>query len=366
MKKRILMVFDKGLGRGGVESVIMSIVRNLSDTYTFDLLTNTNQTKDYDAEFISYGGKIFKIPFYEGKIRFLRRADYYIRGAYFYIKCLMFFRKNKEYEIIHCHNSTEGGIVLSAAKRAGIPVRIMHSHATFVANKGIRNIITSYYRRLITKNATHTVGCSKVVLGLFENEEKCKIIYNAYDDKRFCGAKAGDVSADNFKMIQVGRYDEIKNQVFSIGVLKELLTYIPNATLDLVGSNDQESELRLKNSAKELGVLDNITFNKAESDIPKLLSEANVFLFPSQYEGFGIALIEAQAMGLKCYASSAVPTVTNCGAVEYMPLSIGEKEWAKKIAEDYRNGLCDKKNYDCTAFSTKKIMLEYESLYRGD
>ena len=72
MKKRILMVFDKGLGRGGVESVIMSIVRNLSDTYTFDLLTNTNQTKDYDAEFISYGGKIFKILFYEGKIRFLR------------------------------------------------------------------------------------------------------------------------------------------------------------------------------------------------------------------------------------------------------------------------------------------------------
>ena len=75
MKERILLVFDKGLGYGGVESVIMSIVRNLNKFYTFDLLTNTSLDKAHDEEFLSYGGKILKIPFYEGNCRFRQRMD---------------------------------------------------------------------------------------------------------------------------------------------------------------------------------------------------------------------------------------------------------------------------------------------------
>ena len=65
-----------------------------------------------------------------------------------------------------------------------------------------------------------------------------------------------------------------------------------------------------------------------DADMPKLLSQSSGFLFPSLHEGFGIVLIEAQAMGVKCYASDTVPRATDCGCVIYLPLKDGAKVWA--------------------------------------
>lgn len=365
MKEKILLVFDKGLGYGGVESVIMSIVRGLSDTYTFDLLTNTSFDKAHDKEFQSYGGKILRIPFYEGKSNFRKRADYYIRGLYLYRNTVKIIKEHMPYKAIHCNNVCEGGIVLAAAKIAGVPIRIMHSHAVFKPDKGIRGIITESYRNLIVKNATALVGCSEYAMGIFTEKENCITVYNCYDSDKYKFIEF-DKKEKQLKLLQVGRYDHIKNQEFSLYILKKILTYIPSATLSLVGSDGTPEEALLKNSAKNLGISENVFFCRSNSDIPKLLNSSDVFLFPSLSEGFGIALIEAQAMGVKCYASDAVPSVTNCGGVDYLPLSIGADEWAQRIAEDFLCGKCEKKNYDCTKFSSASVMASYRKLYRGE
>ncbi len=52
--KRVLITFDKGLSHGGVQSVIMSIVRELSDKYIFDILVNVSQKQYFDDEFLKY------------------------------------------------------------------------------------------------------------------------------------------------------------------------------------------------------------------------------------------------------------------------------------------------------------------------
>ena len=365
MKERILLVFDKGLGYGGVESVIMSIVRNLNKFYTFDLLTNTSLDKAHDKEFLSYGGKILKIPFYEGNCRFRQQIDYYIRGTYLYIKALKVIKKNMPYKAVHCNNSTEGGIVLKAAKKSGIPMRIMHSHAVFVPDTGIRGIITEYYRKLIMKNANCLIGCSECAMGLFKKNENCITVFNAYNENKFRYDEKNSSNPKKLKLIQIGRYDRIKNQEFSLCVLKEIIKVFPNSTLYLVGSKGTIEDDFLKNKANELNVLNNVFFCKADSNIPYLLNESSVCLFPSLMEGFGISLIETQAMGVKCYSSDSVTKITNCGGVEYIPLSDGPELWAKKIIADYVNGKCLKKYYDCSRFSQKRIMHIYKDLYGG-
>ena len=363
MKEKVLLVFDKGLGYGGVESVIMSIVRGLSNTYTFDLLTNVSCDKAYDKEFKSYGGKILRVPFYEGKSRFWQRADYYIRGAYLYRSAKEIIKDNMPYRAIHCNNSCEGGIILAAAKKAGIAIRIMHSHAVFEPDKGMRGVISGEYKKLIAKNATAFVGCSENAMGLFPKNEKHIIICNCFNSEKFRFGISVNPNMNQVNILQVGRYDRIKNQKFSLYVFKKILAECPNATLSLVGSTGSEEETALVNLAKDLGILEKVFFCKASSDIAHLLCGSDVFLFPSLAEGFGIALIEAQAMGVKCYASDAVPTITNCGGVDYLPLSIGADAWAKRIIDDFLCGKCQKKHYDCSKFSSENIIAEYKKLY---
>ena len=366
MKEKILLVFDKGLGYGGVESVIMSIVRNLSDRYTFDILTNTCKEKAYDKEFTSYGGKIFRVPFYEGNCHFRQRLDYYIRGHYLYTKALKVIRENMPYKAVHCNNGNEGGIVLTAAKKAGVPIRIMHSHAIFSPDTFIRKIITEKYRTFIMQNATCLLGCSQEACSLFYENKHEKIMYNSYDSEKFSWDEAVETVTHPFKLIQVGRYSQVKNQTFSLNILKAILPTIPEAKLDLVGAKGDEAERTLKQTASDLGIIDNVQFHPADADIPALLKQADAFLLPSLNEGFGIALIEAQAVGLKCYASDTVPFTTNCGGVEYLSLSDGASRWAETIVLDYQSGKCTLQQYDCSKYSVDNIMSEYIKVYGGE
>ena len=43
--KRILMVSCEGLGNGGVQSVMISIVRSLSSKYRFDMVLTTDERR---------------------------------------------------------------------------------------------------------------------------------------------------------------------------------------------------------------------------------------------------------------------------------------------------------------------------------
>ena len=86
-------------------------------------------------------------------------------------------------------------------------------------------------------------------------------------------------------------------------------------------------------------------------------------MFPSYSEGFGIVLIEAQAMGVRCYASNTVPKATQCGGVRFLDLKDGEKVWAEEIIKEMN---FQKENYHCESFSINSVMEKYNKIYGGD
>lgn len=66
----------------------------------------------------------------------------------------------------------------------------------------------------------------------------------------------------------------------------------------LVG--DRKLKKEIENRVKELKIQENVHFLGVRDDIPQILKTFDVFVFPSLYEGLGIAVIEAQVSGLYC------------------------------------------------------------------
>ena len=156
MKKRVLFVSCEGLGNGGVQAIIMGIVRNLHREYHFDILLFTSEKRYYDNEFLSYGGKIFRVPKYEGSNSLFRRLDYYIRDVYTYYRTKKILEKEPPYDIIHCNREFENAPLLFLASRLNIPVRISHAH--IIHQKSLEDAV---YEEAV--EALEKIGFEKVI-----------------------------------------------------------------------------------------------------------------------------------------------------------------------------------------------------------
>ena len=81
-----------------------------------------------------------------------------------------------------------------------------------------------------------------------------------------------------------------------------------------------------------MDILGDILFLGSRQDVPDLLQMMNIFLFPSFYEGLPVTLIEAQAAGLKIFASDTISqevAVTN--DISFLSLEKSYDFWADQI-----------------------------------
>lgn len=363
-KKRVLLIACNNLRRGGVQSVIMSIVRNMFEHFVFDIVLFTQRKSYYEDEFLSYGGEIFHCQGYVGDNRLLKKADIYTRPKRLTSFAKGLFAKKKNYAAIHCHNAFEAGPFLKAAAEAGIPSRIVHTHVITYDCKPIMRRLRENYMKMIKQYATAMIGCSKEVCDSMYGDAAL-VVSNAFDSKRFNPALYSEPALRPIHLLQVGNFSDLKNQLFTLQIVDTIRMHYPNVKCSLVGFDVGGYQRKIVREIDRLRLEANITFYPHDADTPRLLSEATAFLVPSRSEGFGIVLIEAQAMGVSCYASDCVPITTNCGGCTYLPLTAGAESWADKIIQDYEQSHGRHQNYDVSTFSEEVVMREYTKLYGG-
>lgn len=363
MKPKVLVMFDAGLGCGGVESFIMNVVRSLHTEITFDILVCTNETKAYDSEFISYGGKILRIPYYNGTSRFRQRADYYMRGLYLYRKAKEIIAENMPYVAMHCNNVFDAAPAMRAAKKNGITTIIEHGHSMPSKDHLIRRIANWIYKKIAMNNCTHYIGCSEEVCNAFFYNQEFLIINNPIDNTKFFYSKDDNYPQNYIQLVQVGRFCDTKNQEFSLKVLKVLLEKEMNAKLVLIGFNDSEYSKRILKLIDTYNLNEKVSIYPTTADIPVLLKNANAYIMPSKSEGFGIAAIEAQAVGLKCYLSDVIPKTTNCGGCTYISLNKNYEEWANIIINDFKHNKLIHEQYVCETYSLENIRKQLKKIY---
>lgn len=344
----ILQVSCEGLGRGGVQKVIMDITRQLSKKNKIDIVLFTNEKRYYDEEFVGHGGIIYRIPKNNSKYRLINKLDYYIRGPRILYKMIKIL-KNANYDVIHCHNEYESGICMLAAYLCRVKVRIVHLHRSDY-NLGKKKIITLFYEKILRffleKYSTKIICCSENTKNSFfinKNKyifNKIIVINNCIDLKEFNIPKFWE--KDKFILTHIGQFCDNKNQLFLINIMNELRKKIDNVQLNLVGFGEEYKKMLL-NRISELKLNKYIKIFPHDINIPQILSKTDVFLFPSKSEGLGIALLEAQAMNIYCISSDTVSKETNCGLIIFKSLDNSE-EWVNTIVDIKNKKICLKLN----------------------
>ena len=109
-------------------------------------------------------------------------------------------------------------------------------------------------------------------------------------------------------LLNVARVSPQKGLIYAVRALPRILEQFPNAHLVSVGATTDPPWLEeLKREAQSTGVAEHVHILGTRRDVQDFLAACDLFIFPSLYEGLGIALIEAMAAGCACVASQAGP-----------------------------------------------------------
>lgn len=331
MKKepiRILQVVNI-MDRAGLENMLINYYRNIDRSKVqFDFLTHRDDKGAYDDEIVRMGGKVYHAP------RLLPHN--YLKYFKFMKK---FFLKHTEYQIIHSHIDTMSSFPLFAAKKAGIPFRISHSHSSKL-DKDFKLPIKFIGKMLTPKFANKHFACGKKAGEFLYKKGAFEIINNAVDLNKFKfnealrrkKRKELKISENTFVIGHVGRYMYIKNQSFLIDVFNEVLKYNSDSILMLIGKGPDEVFLRKK--VEELKIVDKVMFLIDRDDVNELYQVMDIFVMPSLFEGLPLVAIEAQANGLPCVVSSNISNeVLLTNNIQSFDLTMGEKLWANRLSK---------------------------------
>lgn len=254
--------------------------------------------------------------------------------------------EQRHYDVIH-FNLFQGLSLYYArlAQKAGIPVRIAHSHNTALRPSRTRPLKLLLHRAgklLFLRSATDLWACSTPAAEfLFSRkiarEGQFRFIPNGIETERFRFDPAQRDAVrralgleKEFVIGNVGRLCAQKNQEFLLDVFAEVVKQKPDSRLLLVGTGELEPALKAR--AKALQVADKVIFYGVSDRVETLLWAMDVFAFPSRFEGLGIVAVEAQAGGLPVLCSEHVPQEARITALFHaLPLNAGAQAWAEAL-----------------------------------
>lgn len=328
---RILQCVNN-MHRAGLETLLMNYYRSMDRSkIQFDFLTHRPERSDYDDEIESLGGKIYHAPR-------LYPQNY---SAYFaYMR--QFFREHPEYRIVHSHIDSMSCLPLLAAKKAGVPVRIAHSHSTAI-DLDFKYPLKQCFRYGLRTTANRFMACGQQAGEFLFGSKMFKVLPNAVDEEKFrfdpvCReAKRRELGiSDAFVIGHAGRFTYAKNHEFLLRIFESVRKRDPSSVLLLAGTGEKEATIR--DLAKALSVDDSVRFLGSRSDMDEVYQAMDVFVMPSRFEGIPVVGVEAQFSGIPCVFSDNVPKeVAFTDLCKFVDLQRGADHWAEIIlsCKDY-------------------------------
>lgn len=362
-KIKVLMIV-KEFGIQGISDVILNYIENINHKrFQVDVLAGDQYAKENLKRLKACGGKFWCV---RGRDRNI--LLYMIRAA-------RIIRK-EGYEIVHVHGNSAMIIPeLLAAQWGGVSIRITHAHNVTCNHPYLNKIAEPLFFSLYTD----ALACSEEAGKWMFKNHPFEVINNGVDVSKytFC-AKNRKMVRDNLKIKDeilvghIGCFNEQKNQSRLIDIFYKMAKSSQNIKLLFIGDGEKRAEA--ESLVQKYNLTDKVIFCGRCQQVGNVLSAMDIFVFPSLFEGFGLALLEAQISGLICIASNCVPRKANVTEkVKYLALSDSDDAWKENICAEYDNiGTIEdreaRSNFACKmvmdqCYGIKDITRKLESLY---
>ena len=346
------------LNINGVNSFLMNFLRHYDGSNKEVIfLTYLDGEYDYEDEVKSLGARIIRID---------EPAN---RKRVQHIQQLKEVFENERPDVVHCHTYFDAANVMYAAKKAGVRVRVTHSHTT-QRFKPIKQLLHKCVSaNVIRRNSTHCLACSLDAGKALFGKGKFTVIPNGFDVSEFAYNEPArkivrkEIGANEHDIIigHTGKMRPEKNHLFMIDILRKLLAESDNYKLVFVGSGELCD--RIIDRVHSYGLEKKVVLLNDRKDVSRILNAFDVFIMPSSYEGLSLSLVEAEINGLSAVISDTIPREAIIKKVTRLQVKNNADEWAttiRKLSLDREFPKKDRINYYSAKNMVKKIRAVYE------
>lgn len=321
MQKRIkvLMVVPNLRVSNGVASFAMNYYRTLDhDRVKMDFVVYWDIESPYVKEIRENGDEVFVLPP-------LRHLPQHVA------KCAQILRAG-HYDVLHDNSLLITYPLMKLAQRS-VKVRILHSHSSRLGETAKHEKRNRLFLGLLLRVANFYTACSSQAGKAMFGNRKVTIIPNIVNaekmryDPEIRASVRLEEHCGNHKIVgTVGRMTNAKNPFFALRVMDRVLKAGEDVEYWWIGNGALDKEVA--ETVSRMDTRDRVRLFGSREDIERLYQAMDLFFLPSKHEGFAMACLEAQASGLPCVVSDALPKQVNItGNVEFVPLASGEEQW---------------------------------------
>ncbi len=298
MKK--IALFANNLNAGGIQKSLYNIMRNINyDKYEIDLylMSHDNFFKEKFPQEVN-------VYYFKKHSKLLKLIPFKILKIF-----LPYEGLDKEYDVAVDFDSYQQVTALNAIKaKAKKKVYWIHNNMMEKAKEEKKFKIAHFFSRAKLKYFDEFVFVSEGVIEPFKkynkmNNFKYHIIPNLIDTKEIFDKIKEDVDLkiDNsvYNLCTVGTVNHQKGFDILLKYLKELVKYRHDFHLYLIGNGPKMNEI--KKLCQELELNNYVTFLGYLNNVYKYMNLMDGFILTSRYEGQGMVLWEAKALGLEIF-----------------------------------------------------------------
>lgn len=261
--------------------------------------------KEYEP-IVVCGGEELKAVFEKNKIK-AYVIDFSDKKIFKNIRNINNIINDENIEILHAHDNRASLQAYLVKKVYGLNIKVIshiHSCYPFLKENGIQKKIDSFFR----KRYDHNIVCGKLVYDFYKQntnyflENRATILSNAIDIDEITNfdISKGEVLRKEFKIPKdkiilgfIGRICEIKGIIPFIKEFSKNKQYFNDCKILIIGSGDQEEEVKVL--IKELELEDYFIFTGFKDNVYEFYPIIDIFFLPSIYEGLPMVLLEAMA-----------------------------------------------------------------------
>mgnify|MGYP006271289265 CR=1 FL=1 len=237
----------------------------------------------------------------------------------FFMQLLSFRRliDSRNYDVIHAH-LPRAEILTLAIKSTSKVLLTRHNSEKFVP--WLPKILSNCISRMVISRADAITYISRGVAeycqenGEIPKKAIQKVVYYGYERKN---QKTSDSSSKStsierkrdskINVLTIGRLVKQKDIGTQLRAIARLMDDNKDLQIELIIIGDGPLKSELVKEAQQLKIGDCVTFVGRVSNVYEFLDNADIFILSSEYEGFGLVILEALDSGVPIYASN-IPT----------------------------------------------------------